>query len=118
MSHQENLKRGVETITACPKGHPYTEENTAVYGGGRVCRSCAVGYHVDRFGHEFVADPTYTGKHRRCVVCHARKYPKPYLCIRGHDLRVYANDKGRCRACKAEIAAKYNAGKRRRRPSA
>lgn len=28
-------------ITHCPKGHEYNEENTAIYNGSRVCKTCA-----------------------------------------------------------------------------
>ena len=28
------------TKPACKRGHPFTKENTAIYGGHRVCREC------------------------------------------------------------------------------
>jgi len=46
VTNKVNLLRG-DTLAAknvkvmcCPKGHPYSEENTYVYHGGRYCRVC------------------------------------------------------------------------------
>ncbi len=72
VDHAENLRRGAEVITACPKGHPYTERN--MKGGVRVCRQCARNKgpngHIARTGHEFVVDLTNPSiKRERCLVC-------------------------------------------------
>jgi len=46
VTNAENVRRGVGLTainarrTHCPKGHPYTEENTLVRGGSRHCREC------------------------------------------------------------------------------
>lgn len=46
---QENVRRGQSPIIAaqrqkakthCPRGHEYSEENTAIYNGSRCCRTC------------------------------------------------------------------------------
>lgn len=46
VTNRENLLRG-DTIPArhakvthCPKGHEYTQENTYLNGGSRICRQC------------------------------------------------------------------------------
>lgn len=40
VTHGENMRRYIATITHCPQGHEYTEENTRIYQGGRTCRQC------------------------------------------------------------------------------
>lgn len=40
VTHQENMRRAAALITHCPKGHPYTEENTYINRGHRFCRAC------------------------------------------------------------------------------
>lgn len=49
VTQAENLRRGLimkrrkeqaASITHCPKGHPYTKENTLVSRKGRSCREC------------------------------------------------------------------------------
>ena len=42
VTNAENLRRGLGhgSETHCPTGHPYDEENTAVYSGKRHCRAC------------------------------------------------------------------------------
>jgi hypothetical protein len=47
VEHRENMLRG-DTIVAlnsrkqaCPRGHPFSPENTRVYRGRRHCRACA-----------------------------------------------------------------------------
>jgi len=43
VTHAENVRRGLATLRSeCPKGHPYSPENTARFGrrGRRVCRIC------------------------------------------------------------------------------
>ena len=51
VTHRENLRRGLivggarqRAKTRCPRGHPYDEQNTYVWKGGRNCRVC----HRDR----------------------------------------------------------------------
>lgn len=59
-------------VTHCKHGHAYTPENTKYHRtrGHRICVMCQTnGFHVPRYGHEFVADPHHTGKLRRCLVC-------------------------------------------------
>lgn len=44
VTYQENLARGVGTPanrTHCPRGHAYSEENTAKRNGRRHCKECA-----------------------------------------------------------------------------
>lgn len=44
----ENTKRGGESrVTHCPKGHPYSAENTLVSNNRRYCRTCQK-VHADR----------------------------------------------------------------------
>lgn len=40
VTHSENLRRHYASITACPKGHAYTEANTYLDHGKRRCRAC------------------------------------------------------------------------------
>lgn len=46
VTHRENVLRGLSVAavnaakTQCPKGHPYDEENTAIWNGVRYCRAC------------------------------------------------------------------------------
>jgi hypothetical protein len=46
VTHRENILRGTSPAAAnarkthCPRGHPYDEENTVMYRGGRYCRAC------------------------------------------------------------------------------
>mgnify|MGYP000441727580 CR=1 FL=1 len=41
VTRQENLRRGAYArIKACPKGHPYDEENTMYDGNTRRCKVC------------------------------------------------------------------------------
>lgn len=43
VTSEENVRRGDNlnrTKTHCPKGHPYSEENTYVWGPSRFCREC------------------------------------------------------------------------------
>jgi hypothetical protein len=46
VTHQENQLRGNGPCglnarkTHCPRGHEYTEKNTRVYQGHRMCRTC------------------------------------------------------------------------------
>lgn len=41
VTNQENVRRWAATITHCPQGHPYDEENTYVCANGkRSCRTC------------------------------------------------------------------------------
>lgn len=37
---QVNCQRRSARITHCPAGHPYSPENTYLYGGRRDCREC------------------------------------------------------------------------------
>jgi hypothetical protein len=39
--HSESTARKNSLKTECPKGHPYTDENTYRYKNGRTCKTCA-----------------------------------------------------------------------------
>ena len=39
-TRRSNVGLNSSNTTHCPQGHEYTEENTLVYGGKRVCRAC------------------------------------------------------------------------------
>jgi HNH endonuclease len=43
VTHAENMRRGLKGVltTNCPLGHPYSEENTYVYGNNRSCKTCS-----------------------------------------------------------------------------
>jgi hypothetical protein len=41
VTHAVNMARYAATITHCPLGHAYTEENTLRKRKGRACRTCA-----------------------------------------------------------------------------
>ena len=53
VTHRENMRRGhFGQKSHCPKGHPYSEANTAHYAGWRRCRTCyraaqTAAYHRD-----------------------------------------------------------------------
>ena len=66
--------------THCPKGHPYDEANTYLYGRRRICRACARDRRVRaerrpqtqcKRGHEFSAENTWIEKNgaRHCRLC-------------------------------------------------
>jgi hypothetical protein len=40
VTHAENVRRTAARITACPRNHLYTPENTAIRSGKRRCRTC------------------------------------------------------------------------------
>lgn len=45
VTQAEKVRRGdsglhLKVKTHCPQGHPYSEENTSIYRGGRFCRHC------------------------------------------------------------------------------
>ena len=71
IAHAENLRRGSSLVEACPKGHPYTEDNLRDGQAGKACRQCHNDrYHVRVKGHEFVADPSNPStKRARCLTC-------------------------------------------------
>ncbi len=49
VSHAENIRRWAEqTITHCPRGHPYTAENLVKGGPHRRCLTCNQDYSVNR----------------------------------------------------------------------
>jgi hypothetical protein len=63
-------------VTHCVNGHEYTPENTKHHKtrGNRICVTCETnGFHVPKYGHEFVTDPNHHGKLRRCLVCAENK---------------------------------------------
>lgn len=43
VTREENIRRAFATVTHCPSGHPYSDENTYVRPGTvhRKCRACA-----------------------------------------------------------------------------
>lgn len=40
VTREENKRRADARVTHCPKGHPYSEENTYYSGGNRACKIC------------------------------------------------------------------------------
>jgi hypothetical protein len=40
VTSQENIIRERAARGQCPKGHPYDDANTSVWGGRRYCRTC------------------------------------------------------------------------------
>ncbi len=81
--------------THCPKGHPYTSENTTVKTNGhRSCRAC------------------HNASGRARI---APSGPAPARCVKGHDLtpdRVFLNQgQWRCKLCNRARASAYHAGR-------
>ena len=86
---RENILRGVGFAaanaqkTACPRGHPFTSENTYSWHGHRNCRTCMDGRYIPREpkthcakGHEFTTANTYYRQdrgpaNRNCRRCRA-----------------------------------------------
>lgn len=95
VTHAENLRRGREARKRenhCRRGHEYTEENTYMYNGNRVCRKCQQiwkekkktgeagkthpkfkhGGDYCRKGHKRTEENTYRGpdgNKRECKIC-------------------------------------------------
>lgn len=40
VTHAENMRRWQQTVTHCPRGHPYSGTNLLMYDGSRTCRAC------------------------------------------------------------------------------
>jgi hypothetical protein len=88
----------------CPKGHPYTPENTILTSHGRRCRTCKLQRDHRRYHAWRDANPLA---------------PKPLVthCYRGHpydELNTYWDNKGkrRCRQCKRDLDRPYAAARR------
>lgn len=45
VTHAENMRRAAAVRTHCPSGHEYSPENTHVYRGTRICRTCRQEVH-------------------------------------------------------------------------
>lgn len=91
VSNEENVRRRALWITECPKGHPFTDENTRITSGGhRSCRQCGRdAYHLDKVGHAFVLDPeTPPHKRARCLTCRLEMESTPQFCPYGHEFTL------------------------------
>ncbi|MFC6012692.1 HNH endonuclease [Nocardia lasii] len=103
----ENLRRAAMVILACPKGHPYDDENTDYSSDGhRRCRQCNTDvYHLEMLGHEFVADrENVSDQRRRCLICRQTKESTPQFCPQGHEYtpenkRIGSDGKRYCQQC-------------------
>ncbi len=103
----ENLRRAAMVILACPQGHPYDDENTDYSPDGhRRCRQCNTDrYHLEKHGHEFVADPeNMSDLRRRCLICWQREESTPQFCPKGHEYtpenkRIGSDGKRYCQQC-------------------
>ncbi len=103
----ENLRRAAMVILACPQGHPYDDENTDYSPDGhRRCRQCNTDrYHLEKHGHEFVADPENRSEiRRRCLICRQREESTPQFCPQGHEYtrenkRIGSDGKRYCQQC-------------------
>ncbi|PWD41354.1 hypothetical protein ACN93_19585 [Gordonia paraffinivorans] len=103
----ENVRRASIVIGACPKGHPYDDENTLYsLNGHRRCRQCSTDvYHIATHGHEFVNDPeNRSERRRRCLVCRRREETTPQFCPQGHEYtpenkRIDSKGKRVCQQC-------------------
>lgn len=103
----ENLRRAALVILACAAGHPYDDENTLYsLDGHRRCRQCNTDhYHVEKHGHEFVADIENPSElRRRCLTCRQRAESTPQFCPHGHEYtpenkRVDKQGKRVCQQC-------------------
>lgn len=103
----ENLRRAAMVILACPQGHPYDDENTDYSPDGhRRCRQCNTDrYHLEKRGHEFVADPeNVSDLRRRCLICRQREESTPQFCPKGHEYtfenkRIGSDGKRYCQQC-------------------
>lgn len=92
-----NMARAAAVKTACPSGHPYSDENTYLSPkGARVCRTCR-------------AKSQRADKERRKVERRARgplPRQRPAECKHGHpfdEVNTYVyNDVFHCRACRAK----------------
>jgi hypothetical protein len=75
-------------ITHCFHGHEYTAL-TLEFGpkGHRKCVQCRLNKeHVPQHGHEYVIDPNFDGKLRRCLICAKKKAEEqPTHCVHGHE---------------------------------
>jgi hypothetical protein len=75
-------------VTHCFHGHEYTDL-TLEFGpkGHRKCVQCRLNKaHVPPYGHEYVIDPNFDGKARRCVICARKKEAeRPKHCVNGHE---------------------------------
>lgn len=105
--HSTNTSRASATITACPRGHPYDEENTFYSRDGhRKCRQCSVATgHFKTHGHEFVRDPSNPStKKSRCLICRRAAELVPAFCPAGHEFTPENTEQGnsgrRCLQCR------------------
>ena len=104
VTNEENVRRRSLWITECPRGHPFTTENTRLTSDGhRSCRQCGRdAYHLKKVGHEFVFDPTNPSTVRaRCLTCRLERESTPQSCPYGHEYGVDndARDKQGKRVC-------------------
>jgi hypothetical protein len=102
-----NLRRAADFIVACPRGHPYDEQNTDYSPTGhRRCRQCNTDrYHLKTLGHEFVPDPESRSElRRRCLICRQVEESTPQFCPSGHEYtpankRIGSDGKRYCQQC-------------------
>jgi hypothetical protein len=107
VSHAVNVARAFQVIEACPKGHPYDDENTFITPSGyRRCRQCSVdAWHLKVHGHPFVRDPANpSDKRGRCLVCREAAESVPSFCPKGHEFTPENTEQGnsgrRCLQCR------------------
>jgi CxxC motif-containing protein len=84
VTRQTNLKRHFRRITHCPQGHEYDDENTRIYKGTKICRTCHNQRTIETKkvrrthcpkGHEYDDENTIITKHgrRMCRKCSVDK---------------------------------------------
>jgi len=99
-------------VTQCFHGHKYTEL-TLEFGakGHRKCVQCRLNKaHVPQYGHEFVIDPNFGGKARRCLICAQKKQAEqPTHCVNGHEFTALTTECHSTRGHRVCVQCRLNA---------